>query len=639
MPGSRRKIALFANGWNNEYLRMTMSGIRKCADEENIDLFMFINYAAYNELPEKNAGEFNIFNLPVPGDFDGIILFSNSLNSEEILSSLSRKIIASDIPSISFERKIENMDYIGTDNYSGMFELVTHLIQDHGIRHVIFYGGPEENLESRERLRAVRDAMSANGREFTDDNIFYGTWAFTEAVDFTRKFIESECDLPDAFICANDYMAMGVITELNRHGISVPRDTVVTGYDYIDESKICYPAVTSVERGWDVLGYRGCRHLLSIMSGKKPEHDEILPTHLVSGESCGCRTNGNILRNARLLCSNTFEKSMNDVVLEHSITDLENAISSRKVSEDIYSTLRNYYSEHLFLGRDFYALADSAFTDSIVSGKDLLAENGYSDSMKILLAVRDGEFLPCKETDTRSLVPGYDGSYPGDNHLYIFLPMHYMKESFGYLVFCDSMDMINDRSMYSWMSRLNQNIEKFRQSKRLELLNSKLNELYTKDSLTDLFNRFGIDMNAIPLYKELCAREERCIVLFADINRMKQINDRYGHLQGDLAIHAVANAIKNSVPGEWITIRYGGDEFLAIGKCNDTASADTVKQKIESSLEEMAVHMSLPYPLTVSIGYQLTEPDSGRELIDYINTADEEMYLCKQEMHRLEDKC
>ena len=83
----------------------------------------------------------------------------------------------------------------------------------------------------------------------------------------------------------------------------------------------------------------------------------------------------------------------------------------------------------------------------------------------------------------------------------------------------------------------------------------------------------------------------------------------------------------------------GGDEFLAIGKCNDTASADTVKQKIESSLEEMAVHMSLPYPLTVSIGYQLTEPDSGRELIDYINTADEEMYLCKQEMHRLEDKC
>ena len=90
-----------------------------------------------------------------------------------------------------------------------------------------------------------------------------------------------------------------------------------------------------------------------------------------------------------------------------------------------------------------------------------------------------------------------------------------------------------------------------------------------------------------------------------------------------------------------MAIRYGGDEFLAVGECADGTGtgreAEEVKDKILHGLEAMQKKMLLPYRLSASIGYQLIDSSSSETLDEYINAADGEMYIHKQEMHRMED--
>ena len=69
----KKKVAVFANGWSNEYLELTIEGMRKRADEENIDLFVFVNYSAGEDDNERdNIGERGMFTLPNLSRFDGV---------------------------------------------------------------------------------------------------------------------------------------------------------------------------------------------------------------------------------------------------------------------------------------------------------------------------------------------------------------------------------------------------------------------------------------------------------------------------------------------------------------------------------------------------------------------------------------
>lgn len=168
---------------------------------------------------------------------------------------------------------------------------------------------------------------------------------------------------------------------------------------------------------------------------------------------------------------------------------------------------------------------------------------------------------------------------------------------------------------------------------RLDALNKNLMALYNKDAMTGLYNRFGYENLAVPLFEQSNFLNEQIMVCFLDINYMKRINDVYGHLQGDMAIVIVANAIKRNERSRWIAIRYGGDEFLIIAACKGTADAEGIKQRILDTVAETARERNLSYELGVSCGYVITDPRSGLNLQDYIKAADEVMYEIKREVH------
>jgi diguanylate cyclase (GGDEF)-like protein len=211
--------------------------------------------------------------------------------------------------------------------------------------------------------------------------------------------------------------------------------------------------------------------------------------------------------------------------------------------------------------------------------------------------------------------------------------MHYDDNLFGYIVLSDAIDFIQDTSLNHYMIQMNYNLEQYRKNCKLNEMNKALRNISNTDQLTGLNNRFGMEQNAVPILTNANEKKKRCAIMFADINRMKHINDNFGHLHGDLAIRTVASALLTEMPEKWVGIRYGGDEFIAVGECKSEEFVQDYIDRLNKNLKEQVDSMQLAYPLTISCGYILTEPDSGLSLVDYINQADSIMYIHKQQTY------
>ncbi|WP_027625775.1 GGDEF domain-containing protein [Clostridium lundense] len=149
----------------------------------------------------------------------------------------------------------------------------------------------------------------------------------------------------------------------------------------------------------------------------------------------------------------------------------------------------------------------------------------------------------------------------------------------------------------------------------------KFEELALKDSMTNLFNRKGMEK----AYKEIYERNSPFYVIICDLDEMKKINDRYGHLQGDEYITSTAKIITDAIGTRGYIGRIGGDEFIIILEYEDIQQIEEIVFTIKKLVYEI-----FPQKNTgISLGYSLF-PDDGKNLEDLIKVADERMYKDKQ---------
>ena len=164
----------------------------------------------------------------------------------------------------------------------------------------------------------------------------------------------------------------------------------------------------------------------------------------------------------------------------------------------------------------------------------------------------------------------------------------------------------------------------------------RLADISVRDELTGLYNRMGYEKIVIPYLDELRASKRQSVIMVADINRMKVINDKFGHLQGDAAIRIVANVIKSTVPAGWKAVRYGGDEYVIIGEYDAAEDMEAIKNGIIDKARRVSEDLSLPFKLSVSVGYVIIDAENQLGNEEYFRMADEAMYEMKQKAHREE---
>ena len=168
-------------------------------------------------------------------------------------------------------------------------------------------------------------------------------------------------------------------------------------------------------------------------------------------------------------------------------------------------------------------------------------------------------------------------------------------------------------------------------------VNKLLADISVRDELTGLYNRMGYEKIAIPYLDELRRANRNSVIMVADINRMKVINDKFGHLQGDTAIKIVASVIKSTVPKEWKAVRYGGDEYVIIGEYEASEDMEKIKKELIEKVKRVAQDLDMPFKLSISVGYVIIDTDDHLGNEEYFRMADEAMYEMKQIAHNQEN--
>lgn len=632
----KKKIAVMANGWSREALSDAVEGMKKYAAQEDFDIFVFLSFANISVHTTLMQGELNIYRLCNMTDYDGIIVFSNMLNSDETVMDLCSRAQKLGVPIVSIGKEVSGVSYVGVDGNTGMRDLVTHLIKEHNVDDIVFIGGAPGHAESDARLEITRQVCEEHGLKLTDEDICYGGWSNRRTVDSVHTIIEMR-GLPKAFVCANDIMALAAATELMNLGYKIPEDVIVTGFDHIYDSQIFYPAITSVKQNYAEVGWQCCRMIFDMIRGQGKLENLLVPTELMLGESCGCERRTNYWGLRKDYCQHYYQKETDASFMEQTERSMRQRISDVSSYADLKTSLRFHFEQnHRFEGDNLHLILNSAyFKDPMATEAETVNKKNRS-KLEVVVSLKDGVIQDVDKVDRHLLIPGYE-KRENETHVYYFLPLHFYQYNYGYLVLADEPYILRENLLYSYMEKLQQALKLLRTNLRLDALNQNLTKLYDKDPMTDLFNRFGYENKAIPLYQESVRKHQPMMVMFVDINFMKRINDQFGHIHGDAAIQTVADAIKENMQKEWIAVRFGGDEFLIIAPECDDSVARKVKHDILKYMEKKNHDGTRPYKISASCGYVITDPDSGYPLQEYIREADRLMYEIKREVHALDE--
>ncbi|MBO4902006.1 MAG: diguanylate cyclase [Lachnospiraceae bacterium] len=618
------KIAIFANGWNNEFLRLVLEGVRKRAKRDKVDIFAYISYIYWSEKGIHKKSQLNIFHLPDPKTYDGAIMLTNTFNTMDERERVCKLFGRARVPVVSSEIRIDGLPYVGTDNYGGMYELAEHLITQHDVKDVVYIAGIEGNEESRIRQMALEDALDAHGLKLSE--VLSAGFEFYQASLIAEGWLEKGKKLPDAFICANDHMALGMISAFHKRGIEAPGDVIITGFDHDYEARTSYPLLSTVSRQWEDLGIHLYDALMDQIRLSDPSFQKIYPSTFVASESCGCPGN-------KTDAATRVERLRNYYadIMKRDIDDLfyhELRIHMAKVENrfDFFTCANESWAHHDVLGPDFCICAERDFFEADDQHYPVRIR-GYSSEMDIIFEKKNGKATQVGTFPTKEVYPGYR-RIEGNSDIYLMTPLSHMGYVIGYLAVKNDPEIFYDLAVTKSIINLNALFLAIRHYILSQQNNRKLQQIYMTDALSGMYNRMGCEQKLFPFVDAAHEEGKTVLLLFVDIDRMKQINDGYGHLSGDLAIRACAKAVCESLPDDWLLGRYGGDEFMAAG-VSDMDPA-LYRDRILTRLHELALELRVPFDLSVSVGCHTIKPEEPGTVSDFVRIADEAMYEQKK---------
>ncbi len=161
---------------------------------------------------------------------------------------------------------------------------------------------------------------------------------------------------------------------------------------------------------------------------------------------------------------------------------------------------------------------------------------------------------------------------------------------------------------------------------RIETSRRQLEHTSATDTLTGLLNRRGLYEIAERLFDRALGHGEKIVVMFADMDKFKSINDTFGHPAGDQVLRELGTILRESLRAHDIASRYGGDEFVLILSNTSLDEAEYVAHRIQEKVKTSAQARGQDISVTIAYG---EAPTHGATLDTVLETVDQALYQAK----------
>ena len=284
---SRRSIGLIADWFDEPYQLQSLQFTEAAAHQRGACLMSFPGGIPGSDKRSSNYRQ-AAFDLVGSDSVHGAILLAgtmvNEIGSKALEPLLSQ---LSGVPLCSVGVDVSNVPSIVIDNRTGIEQALKHLVEGHGCQRVAFIRGPVLNMEAESRFTAYQEALERAGMLFDEALVYNGDFLRASGELAAQHWLESQT-LPDAIIAANDEMALGALDALTAADVRVPEEVKLIGFDDIEAARHANPPLTTVRQPSRDMMVTAVRTIMDQVQGRQVSQTQMLQTHLVVRESCGC---------------------------------------------------------------------------------------------------------------------------------------------------------------------------------------------------------------------------------------------------------------------------------------------------------------------------------------------------------------
>ncbi len=609
---------------HEESLARSVRVISDALVEKGYKVLVFSAFTDFYTVTPSTEGEASIYSLLNNKLIDVLIILPETIKNSEMTGNIINNALAHGTPVITVDGAYEGAINLLYDYEHGFEKMCRHVIEHHGCKDIFLMAGMKNNKFSDERIAVYKKILAEHNIPFKEEGRFdYGDFWNNPTVEAMERFFEGGYSMPEAFICINDSMAISVSKVLNEHGYKVPEDVIVTGFDATYQAAVH----TLTEVSSATLDTNHLAHLIADISdkclaGEAVEKEIKVKYKELFSQSCGCGTADETFVSSRLVKMDRFNtmQLFNETKMA---AYYANSVEKRNYDEMIREMVK-YIDDYsgICINSDYVSHLARKEEDSYNKHfhkemKAICQRNLETDVFDVIFP-------------TENLIPEFGKAIKRFDRI-LFSPLSFQENVIGYYYTVIDYNEYSFRDAKRLTTFTNQILENYKNTCRLKEAYDHLAMTYCIDPLTELYNRKGY-FTAMEHERKERFTAPYILMLSIDMDKLKYINDNFGHTEGDKAIVEVAEAIRSVAGDSGVCARFGGDEFILTLPCEEE------KREPAKIVGALRTHLEIynkknadcGYEVAISVGYKTVKNDDKLNINELITATDRLMYEQKR---------